>query len=212
MRRSVLHGCVVVLLLLAFAPQLPAQNLDALMEAVDKIEANLAEMVQQEAATRDQQIAELKSTIAGLDASLDNLLAGKTSAAQPNPSVKHGKIALSAFVHEHFVSGSDETSSFVSKRARISVKGDINEYAQIKVQGEFAKSPKLLDGQVTISPHKQWSFSMGQYKPPFGTDFLISSTSTPFVNRSKAVKLCTDRDVGFSMSYRNSFSPDFSLK
>jgi len=212
MRRSVLHGCVVVLLLLAFAPQLPAQNLDALMEAVDKIKANLAEMVQQEAATRDQQIAELKSTIAGLDASLDNLLAGKTSAAQPNPSVKHGKIALSAFVHEHFVSGSDETSSFVSKRARISVKGDINEYAQIKVQGEFAKSPKLLDGQVTISPHKQWSFSMGQYKPPFGTDFLISSTSTPFVNRSKAVKLCTDRDVGFSMSYRNSFSPDFSLK
>ena len=260
----------------------PAQNLDALMEAVDKIEANLADMVQQEAATRDQQITELKSTIAGLDgtapaggvteeqladviaelaalrvevqdlkrsfnnnakqlasldnegfylpaesdpevvrlterlvelnASLDNLLAGKSSAAQPNPSVKHGKIALSAFVHEHFVSGQDETSSFVSKRARMTLKGDINEYAQIKVQGEFANSPKLLDGQVTISPHQQWSFSMGQYKPPFGTDFLISATSTPFVNRSKAVKLCTDRDVGFSMSYRNSFSPDFSLK
>jgi regulator of replication initiation timing len=273
---------MAALLLLGSASESPAQNLGALLEAVDKIEANLAEMVQQEAATRDRQITELKSTIAEFDgsapaggvteeqladvmaelatlrievqglkrtlgdnakqlaslddegfyvptesdpevaqlterlvelnATLESVLADKSSAGQSNPSVKHGKIALSAFVHEQFASGPDETSTFVSKRARMTLKGDINEYAQIKIQGEFANSPKLLDGQVTISPHKQWSFSIGQYKPPFGTDFLTSASSTPFVNRSKAYKLATDRDVGFSMSYRNSFSPDFSLK
>ncbi|RKX24880.1 MAG: hypothetical protein DRP45_07215 [Candidatus Zixiibacteriota bacterium] len=160
----------------------------------------------------DPEVVELSERLAELSTSLESLLTNNSSAIQPNPSVKHGNIALSAFVHEHFNSGPDETSSFVSKRARLTIKGDINEYAQIKIQGEFAKSPKLLDGQVTISPHKQWSLSMGQYKPPFGTDFLISASSTPFVNRSIASGLGTNRDIGATVSYRNNFSPDYSLK
>jgi len=277
--------CVLFVVLVAVIPwqAVPAQNLDALFEAVDKIEANLSQMVEQEAATRNKQIAELRNTITGLDGStigqagvseeqlaevmaelaalrvevqdlkrtfkksdrqlasideegfyvpseinpevielserlselnmsLEDILAGTSTAVKPNPSVKHGKIVFSAFVHEHFVSGPDETSTFISKRARLTMKGDINEYAQIKIQGEFAKTPKLLDGQVTISPNSQWSFSMGQYKPPFGTDFLISATSTPFVNRSMTAGLGTNRDVGATVSFRDKFSPDFSLK
>ncbi|MBW1803162.1 MAG: hypothetical protein JRJ85_20810, partial [Deltaproteobacteria bacterium] len=99
-----------------------------------------------------------------------------------------------------------------SKRARLSVKGEINDYAQIKIQGEFAKTPKLLDGQVTISPHQQWSLSIGQYKPPFGTDFLISANATPFVNRSMASGLGTNRDVGATVSFRQQFNSDYSMK
>ncbi len=160
----------------------------------------------------DPRVTELTEKLNELNASLEAMRAGQGTTSRPNPSVKHGKIALSAFVHEHFVSGPEETSSFVAKRARLTVKGDINEYAQIKIQGEFAKDPKLLDGQVTISPHHQWSFSIGQYKPPFGTDFLTSSTSTPFVNRSKASGLATNRDVGATISYRRKFNSDYSLK
>ena len=156
-------------------------------------------------------VAELTRRLTELNTSLEDVLA-RPSNTESNPSVNHGKIALGGFVHEHFISGPDETSSFVSKRARLTVKGDINDYAQIKIQSEFAKSPKLLDGQLTISPHQQWSLSMGQYKPPFGTDFLISATSTPFVNRSMATGLTTNRDVGATVSFRKKFSPDYSLK
>ncbi len=45
-----------------------AQDFNALLEAVDKIEASLAKLVQQEAATRDKQIAELKALIEERDA------------------------------------------------------------------------------------------------------------------------------------------------
>ncbi len=160
----------------------------------------------------DPKIESLTEKLTALNASLEEVINRESGAAASNPSVKHGKISLSAFVHEQYVSGPDKTSTFVSKRARLAVKGDINEYAQIKIQGEFAGSPKLLDGQLTISPHEQWSLSMGQYKPPFGTDFLISSTNTPFVNGSRAKGLGTNRDIGASVSYRNKFSPDYSLK
>ena len=157
-------------------------------------------------------VVELNDRLTELSASLEQVLAGKSVAGEPNPSVKHGRIAIGGVVHEQFVSGPDETSTFISKRARLTFKGEINEYARIKIQGDLAKTPKLLDGQVTISPHPQWSFSMGQYKPPFGTDFLTSATSTPFVNRSWAAGLGTDRDVGATMSFRYKFGPDYSLK
>lgn len=160
----------------------------------------------------DPRIESLTEKLTALNASLEEVINRESGTAASNPSVGHGKISLSAFVHEQYVSGPDETSTFVSKRARLAVKGDINEYARIKIQAEFAGSPKLLDGQLTISPHEQWSLSAGQYKPPFGTEFLISGTSAPFVNGSRAKGLGTNRDIGASVSYRNKFSPDYSLK
>jgi len=157
-------------------------------------------------------VKQLSEDVAKLNAALEEITKEGSVDGTPNPSVKHGKIALGGLVHEHYVAGSDRTSTFTSKRARLTVKGDINEYAQIKIQGEFASSPKLLDGQVTISPHERWSISVGQYKPPFGTDFLTSASSTPFVNRSQAAGLGTNRDVGASISYRQKVTPDYSLK
>ena len=150
-----------------------------------------------------------KSRLAELEATVADMA---SSVGLSNPSVKHGTISIGGIVHQHFVNGPEETSSFVSKRARLALKGDINEFAQIKIQAEFAGAPKLLDGQITISPNSNWSISIGQYQPPFGTDFLTSVTSTPFVNRSMAVGLGTDRDVGGAVSFRTKFNSDYSLK
>ena len=70
MKRQVKMGLLLVVLAAVFPWQsTPAQNLAALLKAVEKIETNLAELVRQEAATRDKQVAELKSAIAGLDGS-----------------------------------------------------------------------------------------------------------------------------------------------
>ena len=35
---------------------------------------------------------------------------------------------------------------------------------------------------MTLSPHSQWSLSFGQYKTPFGTDYLTATSAMPFVN------------------------------
>lgn len=68
MKRQAKWGYLLIVLIAVIPWQaVPAQDISALLKAVDKIEASLAEMVQQEAATRDKQINELKNAMAGLD-------------------------------------------------------------------------------------------------------------------------------------------------
>jgi len=130
------------------------------------------------------------------------------------PIVKRGKINFTGFVHQQYYSklGDDDQSTFKSRRARLHVKGPINEYAAIKIQGEFAGTPSLLDGKLTLSPDKRWFLDVGQYKPPFGTDFLTSATANPFVSSSKTKGLGTGRDIGTSITYKNKFTEAFVLK
>ncbi len=142
--------------------------------------------------------------------------AQRVATAQPkNPAgVGHGKIAFSGFVHGQYYNqqGDNEQSTFRSKRACLAIKGKINEYANIVIMGQFAGSPKLLDGLLTLSPNKYWAFSFGQYKPPFGTEFLRSTTAWPFVNTSKAKALGTGRDIGASVTYKNKVNKDLTVK
>ena len=159
-------------------------------------------------------IRRLTERLTELNEQLEKTIAGQTQpeSAVNAPSISHGKIGVSGYVHQYYTDGSEETSTFTTKKARLCVKGDINQYAQIKIEGDFANSPKLTDGYLTISPHQQWSFRLGQQKPSFGTDFLTSSTAMPFVDNSKAKSLGTSRDIGLSVSYRNKFNKDYSLK
>ena len=126
--------------------------------------------------------------------------------------IDHGKIAVTAFVHSHFVDPSNEKSTFRTRRAELGVTGEVNKYARIKVVSQFAGTPALNDAELTISPNSSWSWSLGQYKTPFGTDFLTSSTSMPFVNSAQAAALGPSRDVGTSLSFRQKFNKAFSLK
>ncbi len=134
--------------------------------------------------------------------------------AKNPPEIKRGEIVFGGLVHQQYYNeaGDDPQSTFISKRARLSLKGNVNEYASIKFQGEFAGTPKLLDGALILSPDNHWSLSFGQYKPPFGTDFLTSASATPFVNRSISYKTGTDRDVGASITYNNKINDDFGVK
>lgn len=65
---------IAISLLFALTPVIPwqtasAQDFSELLVAIDRIETSLAEMVQRETAIRDQQISELKTSIAGLGGS-----------------------------------------------------------------------------------------------------------------------------------------------
>lgn len=120
------------------------------------------------------------------------------------PSIGHGRIAITGLIHQQYqhYEGTERKATFVSKRARLGARGEINDYASVKVTGEFASSPRLLDAEVAISFHPNWSLSVGQFKPPFGTDFLTSSSTAPFVSSSLAKGLGTDRDIGVAAAYR----------
>jgi hypothetical protein len=156
----------------------------------------------------------LESTVAALETMVQE--EKKADAARPKnpPEIARGKIAIGAYTHQQYYSqgGDDKESSFISKRARLSVAGSLNEFSKIKIMGEFAGSPKLLDAIFTLSPNKYWSLNFGQYKPPFGTDFLIAASAWPFVNTSMAKGLGTDRDVGATIDYKNKLSPAVAMK
>lgn len=60
MKKVVLVGCVLTCLILASANTIPAQDFNALLDAVEKIESNLKQLVKQEAQTRNQEMAKLR--------------------------------------------------------------------------------------------------------------------------------------------------------
>ena len=136
--------------------------------------------------------------------------------AQPGKSaaIGHGKITLFGESHQHYSQdfSDDGVSSFTNKKARLGVKGNINKYASLKVMGEFAGSPKLLDGWLAISPNKNWTLALGQQKPAFGTEFLRAGSVQPFVNSFMAKGLGTGYDIGVQMSYNSNVSKNVGMK
>ncbi len=309
--RGLLNALVVLVLLLVSQTSLMAQDFNALLQAVDKVEANLKALVEQESTARQQEVQKLRtemkqtpatggavdnsvlaqmqqelqtlkaevaklaaqktqpslseadlsnlvSDIASIKAEMSTLQANNASnqkllasldnegfyvpeqqdtvldkiyerlgtinkqlegAALKNGSdinaarIGHGKIAVTGFVHSHFVDPSHEKSTFRTRRAELGVSGELNKYARIKVVSQFAGStPALNDAELTVSPHPNWSMSLGQYKTPFGTDFLVSSTSMPFINSSLASAYGPNRDIGASLSYRQKVSKQFNFK
>ena len=165
-----------------------------------------------EEATSGARMTDLENKVKALDDEMQQALNRPVEQPVSNPKVDHGRISVEGFVHQQYRDGGGELSSFDTKRARIGVKGEVNPYTQIKIIGEFAGSTKLLDGVLTYSPRADWSFSAGQYKTPFGSDFLTPITSMPFVVSSMAAGLGPNRDVGITLSYRNKLGRDAQLK
>ncbi len=213
-----------------------AQDYDSVLKALSKLNASI-QVLKQNYPYKDRmgkQYAEINGQPSAADLqrdpwyefaiNLENVVqelqgmvqeTKKVDANRPKniAGIAHGRISLTGFVHGQYQNqlGDDASSTFQSKRARLAVKGRLNQYATIKIMAEFAKSPKLLDGMLSLSPNPHWAFNFGQYKPPFGTEFLLSATALPFVNTSRAKSLGTDRDIGASITYKNQFNKNFGV-
>jgi hypothetical protein len=144
----------------------------------------------------------------------DQLTGIKTSSnSDVNPArVGKGKISVYALVHEQFNDQSNERSTFQTRRGQLGVTGELNPYSRIKVIMDFAATSALQDAEFTLSPHPQWSFSFGQYKTPFGTDFLTGTPVMMFVNVPMANAIGATRDIGASMSYRTKLGKTSNVK
>ena len=61
----------------------------------------------------------------------------------------------------------EEINTFNVRRARLDIKGNINPYLEFRLQGDFAGSPKLVDGFVKVKLAKYFNIQAGQFKIPF---------------------------------------------
>jgi hypothetical protein len=83
------------------------------------------------------------------------------------------------------------------RRARLSASGNLLPRLSYKVQGDFAKSPYLMDAFIAFRLWQPLSLTAGQMKIPFSAENLISDDKNAPVARSRAVlALAPGRDTG----------------
>ncbi len=221
--RIVIGVSLVCLLLLAPAVSY-GQSYDKLSKAIAKLDSTLRVIIDKQKMEQPtgQQIAdaegvtaaiprpvndvsgiyELASDLEGVVTQLQGVVTEAKEAEKGRPqnplSSGHGKISFGGVFHEQYYTreGEPRTSSFDTRYALLGVSGVINEWAKATFWGSFAKTPTLLDAYASVMPNKYWTVNFGQYKPPFGTDFLKAASGMFFVNNFKGQSLGTGRDVG----------------
>ena len=110
------------------------------------------------------------------------------------------------------------SNTFNVRRARLDIKGNISKNLEFRVQGDFAGTPKLVDGFVKIKLNKYFNIQTGQFKIPFtfenpqspltleGIEYAqVISKLSGYSDISGVSTYSGGRDVGI-MIYGNFFS------
>jgi phosphate-selective porin OprO/OprP len=84
-------------------------------------------------------------------------------------------------------------NTFLLHRARLDVKGDINDNWNYEVYTEFAGTTKLLDAYTTYRIADYLKFTAGQFKVPYSLENLISDSQLDFIDRSQVVNALAGR-------------------
>ncbi len=87
------------------------------------------------------------------------------------------------------------TNTFLLHRARLDVKGDINDNWNYEVYTEFAGTTKLLDAYTTYKIADYLKFTAGQFKVPFSLESLIADSQLEFIDRSQVVNALAGRST-----------------
>jgi phosphate-selective porin OprO/OprP len=86
-------------------------------------------------------------------------------------------------------------NTFLLHRARLDVKGDINDNWNYEVYTEFAGATKLLDAYTTYKIADFLKFTAGQFKVPFSIESLIADSQLEFIDRSQVVNALVARST-----------------
>ena len=117
---------------------------------------------------------------------------------------------VSGYVQPRFTASGD-SAVFLLRRARLGARGSLTPWASYKVQVELrtggtggAATVSATDLYVAFTKDR-WRGTVGQFKVPFGREFLISSTVLELPNRSLASDaIVPGRDVGAMVEWRPS--------
>lgn len=230
MRRNIIITLVTALLMASLPTSSSAQQYDKLLGALSNLETTLRTILATQAAvprayptiadadgevvsapipTIDEQNWLMAQQLGEVVGELKTFVEQSRDAEKQRPknpaATSHGKIALYGAVHGAYYqkTGSQRVSNFEMRTVQLGAIGSINDWANYQFIGEFAKSPSLLDAKLTLNASKQVSLEVGQYKPPFCTDNLRSTTVMPFVTASIAKSLGPSRDMGASVAYQH---------
>src|ERR1700753_3802943 len=103
-------------------------------------------------------------------------------------------LQLSGLVQSEYAGYQGSTiNSFSLHRARLDVKGDINDHWNYEVYTEFAGTTKLLDAYTTYKIADYIKISAGQYKVPFSLESLIADSQLEFIDRTQVVNALAGR-------------------
>lgn len=95
------------------------------------------------------------------------------------------------------LNGTDLTTNFRVRRARIAVDATFFKHLGIKVEGDFGEGgAQLTDGYVELKYWPELRVRGGQFKVPFSFEELTSSRFIDFVERSVVNNMVPTRDVG----------------
>lgn len=107
-------------------------------------------------------------------------------------------LQLSGLIQTEYEGFQQKTANntFLLHRARLDVKGDINNKWSYEVYTEFAgANPKLLDAYSTYKIASFLKFTAGQFKVPFSLESLMSDSQLEFIDRSQAVNALAGRST-----------------
>ena len=84
---------------------------------------------------------------------------------------------------------------------KLKIKGDLDDNVGYYIQMNFVKSVSLYDAFISYKHSDLIKLDLGQFKSPFSTEELTSSSVIDFVNRSQVVsKIAPGRQIGLQLS------------
>ena len=131
----------------------------------------------------------------------DSIRADQALKAQKNKENQHGitigsrALQISGLIQTEYqgFEQSGVNNAFSLHRARLDVKGDINDNWNYEVYTEFAGTTKLLDAYTTYRITDYLKFTAGQFKVPYSLESLIADSQLEFIDRSQVVNALAGR-------------------
>ncbi|TMM46522.1 OprO/OprP family phosphate-selective porin [Colwellia ponticola] len=117
-------------------------------------------------------------------------------------------LIIGAFIQadaRYFGDDGTGTDTFLIRRARIDVRGKINDNFSFRVLPEFGddKNGELLDAYVDWKTGDSASLRIGKFKSPLGLERVQSGSRLLFLERGLTDNLVPNRDAGIAWNYKN---------
>ena len=79
-------------------------------------------------------------------------------------------------------------NTFRMRRVRLSVDGKLSKTVSYKIQGDFTRSPMLVDAFIKYKPCREFAIQLGQFKTPFTLESPINPVNLEIFDYGEAVQ------------------------
>ena len=74
------------------------------------------------------------------------------------------------------------------RRVRLSVDGNLSKTVSYKIQGDFTRSPMLVDAFIKYKPCREFAIQLGQFKTPFTLESPINPVNLEIFDYGESVQ------------------------